>query len=574
MTYKEILNFLSNIKVDKRKLMIFLKNHYYDIYNEILTSTSFLDVKGNVTFSERLYCIRSDIHSLVLCKECKEKPVEYLSDGFYRDFCSVSCSSKNKDVISLKNKSHIEKTGFDIRSDPNRIKKGLETKIKKYGIDNITNQKKARETRLNKYGSFNPKDIVDKIKKTKLEKYGNANWVNPQKAIDTLRKKYNDETIKCALTLPSTIKKTKEGIRSRSYDFISHLKDISPLFSKDEYINKDSSFEFEFKCNTCGNIFKSQWDNGILKNPCKKCHPGLRGTSEAELEVVNYLKSIVPVGWKVVNHDKLNKQLIPPYEIDIIIYDENDNIKLLIEYDGLYFHSYEIKNNKNYHLEKTEKCETQKLQLIHIFENEWLSKTNIVKDRLKNLLGIYDKTIYARKCYVKEVDSNTTKMFLRINHIQGACQSSVNIGLFFEDELISIMTFGKPRFNKTYEWELLRFCNKAGFHITGGASKLLNYFEKNYKPKSLISYADRRWSKGNLYEKLGFSHIGNSRPNYWYFKINNPIEIFNRVKFQKHKLKNTSSNYDEKLTEQQIMRLDNYGIIYDCGNMVFLKKSN
>ena len=105
------------------------------------------------------------------------------------------------------------------------------------------------------------------------------------------------------------------------------------------------------------------------------------------------------------------------------------------------------------------------------------------------------------------------------------------------------MTFGKSRFNKKYEWELLRFCNKLGYHIPGAAGKLLKYFERNYHPKSIISYADRRWSQGKLYKALNFQLDHSSAPNYWYFKSYTQENLESRVKYQKHKLKNILENF-------------------------------
>ena len=95
------------------------------------------------------------------------------------------------------------------------------------------------------------------------------------------------------------------------------------------------------------------------------------------------------------------------------------------------------------------------------------------------------------------------------------------------------MTFSKSRFSKKYEWEMVRFCNKLNYHIPGAASRLLKYFEKNWKPHSIVSYADRRWSTGNLYNALGFSLDHISPPNYWYFKTN-MLYLESRVKYQKH----------------------------------------
>lgn len=135
------------------------------------------------------------------------------------------------------------------------------------------------------------------------------------------------------------------------------------------------------------------------------------------------------------------------------------------------------------------------------------------------------------------------------------------------------MTFGKPRFNAKYEWELFRFCTSKP--IIGGASKLLKHFEDNYKPKNIISYANRCWSSklSNVYEKIGFNYIDSSHPSYVYFR--NDI-IIPRYKAQKHKLKELlgEENFDPNLSETENMIRNKYFKLYDCGNLVFAKTYN
>ena len=136
------------------------------------------------------------------------------------------------------------------------------------------------------------------------------------------------------------------------------------------------------------------------------------------------------------------------------------------------------------------------------------------------------------------------------------------------------MTFSKPRFSKKYEWELVRFCNKCGYHIPGGASKLLKHFERTYHPRSIVSYADRRWSmksESTLYNRLGFSLVSESSPNYWYVKGS---ELFSRIQFQKHKLKAKLDKFDESKSEWHNMQDNGYDRIFDCGNLVFVKEYN
>jgi hypothetical protein len=250
-----------------------------------------------------------------------------------------------------------------------------------------------------------------------------------------------------------------------------------------------------------------------------------------------------------------NRSLIKPNELDIYI----PSRKIAIEMNGLRWHS-ELYKDKNYHLNKTELCEKMGVRLIHVFEDEWLHKQDIVKSRLRNILGMTDKTFYARKCEIREVPTKEKTKFLDDNHIQGAVGSKINLGLYYNNELVSVMTFGKrPILNKS-EYELIRFCNKLNTSVVGGASKLLKYFIKKYNPKEVISYADRRWSMGNMYEKLGFEFIENTEPN-WFIIQNN--KRHHRVKYQKHKL--IEMGFDENKTAHQICLNNRLYRIYDCG---------
>jgi hypothetical protein len=130
------------------------------------------------------------------------------------------------------------------------------------------------------------------------------------------------------------------------------------------------------------------------------------------------------------------------------------------------------------------------------------------------------------------------------------------------------MTFGLSRFNKAIEWEMLRFCNKKFISVVGGASKLLKYFERNYVPKSLISYANLQWSDGGLYKSLGFVELKQAAPNYWWCKDST---VLTRYACQKHKLCNMFDDYIENEPEKVCMQRHGYYRVFDCGNKVFVK---
>lgn len=209
-------------------------------------------------------------------------------------------------------------------------------------------------------------------------------------------------------------------------------------------------------------------------------------------------------------------------------------------------------------------CEKEGYQLIHIFEHEWDFNQELLKEKLKAILGVYQEKVYARKCTVKEINTKTKNEFLNKYHIQGEDKSKIKLGLFYKQELIAVMTFGKPRFNQQFNWELIRYATSK--HVIGGAGKLLAFFRKHYIG-SIITYADRRFSKGNMYEKLGFIFLKYSEPNYWWVKDN---EILSRYQTQKHNLKDIlKDKFDSNKTEIENMLSAGYYQIYDCGNFVY-----
>lgn len=205
-------------------------------------------------------------------------------------------------------------------------------------------------------------------------------------------------------------------------------------------------------------------------------------------------------------------------QCDIYLPEINKAFKLL----GL-FESSEINVNKKTQLNSYTDFETQNIHLVQIFEDSWNLKKDLVKNRILNTIGLSRK-IWARKCHVRVVtDSKLIREFINSSHIQGHIGAAIKLGLFLEDEMVAIMTFGSLRKNlgqtgKTGSYELLRFCNKFGINVVGGASKLFNHFIKIYNPTSVISYADKCWSFSSncLYTKLGMTKVHDSDPSYFY----------------------------------------------------------
>ena len=404
------------------------------------------------------------------------------------------------------------------------------TKMKNHGDPTYNNRPAAHKTCIDKYGFKCPamsKEIQIKTKNTRYERYDGEYCSEETKKL--MHKKMDERFNEL------TIKKYEDEI---------------------EFIDTSDRMNIKYRCKEKGHenvenyqlLYKRRRACMPLCTACYKKGVGSKG----EHDLYEFICSL---------HNgaiKTDRTILNGYELDIYVPEK----KLAIEFDGLYWHN-ELMKEQNYHLWKTEECEKQGIQLIHVFEDEWDYKQEIVKSRLKGLLGLNNR-IYARKTECRTIDFKIAKEFLEDNHIQGSCVSAYNYGLFYNGELVSVMTFGKSRF-KDGEFELLRFANKLYMNVIGGASKLFSHFIKDHSEiEKVVSYADRRWSKGNLYEKLGFKNTGKTHVNYYYVLKDGR---HNRMEFQKHKL--VAEGADPNKSEHEIMMDRGIYRIYDCGNLKY-----
>jgi predicted nucleic acid-binding Zn-ribbon protein len=333
----------------------------------------------------------------------------------------------------------------------------------------------------------------------------------------------------------------------------AHLEDIKgrSISCIGEYINNKTPIEYT--CDVCGITWKAKPNNIVSKESgCPNCAKAIK-ISKGESAILEFIKSIYS-GWIVTN----DRHILEGKELDIVLPD----LGLAFEFNGIYWHREELAG-KEYHLNKTKAVEDFGYQLIHINEDEWVNKQDIVKSRIKSILGNTDK-IGARKCTIREVSEATSTEFLNTNHIQGSCVSTHRYGMYLGDELVALMTFGIPRYSKDYKFELLRYCSILDYTVVGGASKLLKYF-RSLNAGSIVSYSDRRWSVGKLYSTLGFKLSHNSSPNYRYYK---GLKSLSRNQCQKHKL--VELGYSIELTEKKIMEQRGYHAVYDSGNTVWV----
>lgn len=461
-------------------------------------------------------------------------PIEFIPKSMYVEVdvrCDI-CLSENK--TTYRNYNDCLNYGFYSCMGCKHIKRKLTNKLK-HGVDNFVNVNKRRETMFNKYGFYN--NNRDKSEKTCLERYG-----------------------KCNVSQIDEVKYLKKTTMSKNWgvDNPTYIKENKYIYSIDNYVEYkideklhrlscDKGHIFEISTN----LFYSRHYKNV--NKCTICYPIDYQVSIGEKEVYNFIK------------EKYTGEIIQSYrdglEIDIYL----PEINIGFEFNGLYYHSDKFKDN-NYHLYKTNFFREKGIKIIHIWEDDWYNKKDIIKSMILNKIGLSEK-IFARKCTVKIIsDYKISRNFLNINHIQGfGSNNRIIIGLFSGDDIVGIMSFNNLEGRKKLKegnWNLNRFCNKLNTSVVGGASKLLSFFIKNYNPESIISYSDYAISDGALYEKLGFEMLNKTYPDYKYI-LNGTRKHKSGFKKEKLGIKN------ELITENEYTKKIGLYRIYDCGKIKY-----
>lgn len=312
--------------------------------------------------------------------------------------------------------------------------------------------------------------------------------------------------------------KTKSETRNYPDWFINDL-----VNKEDKQRAKDgtlsSSEIVEFKCFN-NHVYSQQVKCHIIlstqeKNRgCPNCSPY---RSSTELEIEEYIQSL---GF-TTEHRRFHSSILPLFEADIYIPEKN----VAIEYNGSFFHKTlpDDGNSKPrmYHNQKFYSFRELGIKLISIFDVDWETKREKIKQYLKDLLLLVQTRIYARKTEIRKIDYKTANTLYDQFHLLGKTTvQSVSYGLYYNDGLLACMSFQKGRYKEENKpvWCLTRFVTKSGYSIVGGASKLLSQFEKEYSPSILVSYSDNDYFSGNLYLKLGFVCDGDTgNPRYYWF---------------------------------------------------------
>lgn len=450
-------------------------------------------------------------------KEVRDKAKKTMIDRF-----GVEYPLQNIDILSKARKTWFSRWGADSSKVTNKRK---ETCLKRWGVDVASKsdiiKNKIKASILRKYNTLNlleVKEIKDKIDKANKDKWGESHVSKSNE----YRKKY--------------------GI-SNHKNYLKYIADGISLFDCDR--GENHTFEVHID-----NYIKRWKSNNPI---CTSCNPIGDLKSIKEKELYFYIKGIY------------DGEIIQSYrdglEIDVYLPD----LKIGFEFNGLYWHS-ELRKSKNYHLEKTNYFKDRDIRIIHIWEDDWTFNRAVIKSQINNWLGLIRNRIWARNCRVRVIEnSGMTKEFLNKNHIQGYINSTLTLGLYDNDILVSLMKFdhyeGRKKMQEK-DWNLSRFCNRLNTNVVGGASKLLDYFIKEYNPSRIISYADVSWSTGKLYYTLGFNKVSDSQPDYKYILNEKRVH---KSRYKKSNLKVPNISESEYTKSQGINR------IWDCGKLKFEK---
>jgi len=296
----------------------------------------------------------------------------------------------------------------------------------------------------------------------------------------------------CVGKKKKTYEEVKQYIESQGYKLLSK-----------EYKNADTKLELQCPKN---HIYEATWASFYTGYRCSKCSHRI---SKAEQEIHDYLKSYFP------DIKQSDREIIKPKELDIVI----PSKKIAIEYCGLYWHSDKYRD-KNYHLDKLQKCNKAGYNLITIFENEYTSKPEVVKYKLLNLLGVSNNIISSTDCKIREIAVSPKNKFLNKYSLRDKDKSDIQLGAFYKNKLVAIMTFEHNQF-----WELSRFCVNTNYTVPNIERRLYGAFIRKYHPNMIRSYSDKRWLEDKFYTKLGFKEMKTVAPKN--IELDNKFNLFN-----------------------------------------------
>ena len=491
---------------------------------------------GN-SISEKIYNYLNPDKNV--CQYVHDKKFKSIVDGYQNCGPAARCQC-TREIVSLK--VSIAKQSYSDETNIKINKKRDATTLAKYNVVNNGQTKTALIAHAAFYTDQSKVDeSVEKSKATRLIKYGNAHYNNIEQIKETLGKRFTTEY-------------AVERYDNENFRILHDKEQLSALYET------HSAYELATELSVHIQTVFRYLNMYKLREPYR---------SQAEREIETFIRSVGITN--IVSNTRT--VLSSGKELDLYLPDFN----IAIEYNGVYWHHEDVDHiHKYYHYDKYHECVKLGIQLISIYSTSWMYKKEIVKRSLMAKLKLNSSYIHARKCNIKSVTGSDARVFLDAYHIQGNTTSSYKYGLYYDDILVSLMTFSKKRTGigkqskqlpvNEHEYELVRFASSE--QVVGGASRLLNHFIKHHAPLTIFSYSDNEWSDGNLYAVLGFELASDGKPSYWYYRPGDK-KMYHRFNFSKQKLR--AQGFDDALTENVITK-QHLGLlkIWDCGKKTWV----
>ena len=573
-------NYVNKEKIKETQIKKYgsVENAY--LHNSIKTKQTKLEKYGDETY--------------VNVEKAKQTKLERYGDENYTNHkkaeetniekYGVKVPTQNKEISVKISKTLSSKSDEEWKEIVNKRK---QTKLERYGDENYVNAEQSSKT-WNSKSQNEISNIVSKSKKTKLEKYGDENYVNMEKFKEISMEKFGTEYFfqseevkekirqsnlkNLGVEYPMQNKDVQEKVKRQSKAKLLLAKsrnlltisDLVSIFHKDEHTLFDAIEKLNIdvvRFESDNRVYIKSSDLPILEDYFSKTE--MSGKSYSEKELLDYIKSIYK-GEIIEN----TKQIISPRELDIYIPNKN----LAIEFDGLYWHDENHVEN-NYHWNKTKLCNEKEIDLIHIFEDDWVNKKEIVKSMISSRLGIYQQKIFARKCKIEQIEKSQTESFFNENHLQGFAQGNLYLGLFYNNELVQAVIINKKGWHDG-NVELTRMVTKINIQVIGGFSKLMKHISDYIEYEFITSYVYRAWFNGRGYLESGFKIIGENKPSYSYIVDNKRIHksMFRKDKIKRYFENGTLEYFNENETEHELMEHNMIYRIYDCGTIKVVYK--
>ena len=568
---------VNNLK-DKKRLTI---NHLFlsPLQEEFKAISQDLEITNP---RQILFHYENQLNCIPCCK-CGNPLQWHADERAYRKYCCKRCTARYSVADKKQNnlklygvewhsqlptwreksiQTSIDRYGSEHYSKTDAFKQSTKiTNLEKYGVEHVMHlsetKKKIQETCLDKYKVDNPakdKGVQKKIQTTNLEKY-NVACVFQNK--DVKKQIENTNLKKYGVKNASQNKQIRQKIvsaRQKNY----YSESVLQLIKDKEWLSTENS-----SGKTVAEIAK-QLDVSA-SNLGKIYHKhGLDIVRHQHSAEENVIYDQFCKDYEIVRN---TRDVIPPKETDLFFKKHN----LAVEINGIYFHSEKFSKQKNYHLDKTLEAEKRNIALIHFWDFEVNNKLSIVTSIINNKLGSIQHKLDARKTSIVGIDKKHKKQFLDTNHLQGNCSSSIDLGLCYQGELVAVACFSRNRFSKKADYELVRLCSKINYNIRGAAGKLLKHFVTKHMAagEKLVSYADRRYSEGMVYKKLGFDFDSNSPPGFFYVDRQGNY-AGSRHKWQKHLLEQKLPNFNPQLSAELNMKNNSFYRVWDCGQSVYI----